>query len=208
MTFSAFDGGFQQALALPPDWMSANPDVIAVGTAGALQTAVLTPTFYPINLPGVAQFLLDSIQAKVTVLEAAAVIGAAIYSYTIPADNQITATLEGQLNVALDGASAATAVKAKVTTGAAGSGAAPLLLDFTRKRYLIGGMVNTITTMQISSVAEGNTFVDMNLLKWISAARANVSDWPASFTQANVANTGSSRFAWFALLSAQGALQI
>lgn len=204
---SGFSGGFQQGLALPPDWMSANPDVLPVGTAGALQTAVLTPTFMPINLPGVAQLLLDSIQAKVTVLEAATTIGAAIYSYTIPADNQIAATLECQLNAALSGG-VATAVKGQVTPGAAGSGAAPVLLDFTRKRYLIGGMVSSVTTLQISSLSLGNTFVDMNLLKWTAAALGSITAWPASFTQVSVANTGASRFAWFALMSAQGALQI
>lgn len=204
---AGWSGGFQQPVALPPDFISANADVIPIGTGGAVQTTILVPTFYTVNLPGVAQLTLDSIMAKVTTLEAATTIGAAIYSYTIPADNQITATLKCQLNATLSGA-VATAVKGQVTAGAAGSGAANVVLDFTRERYLIGGMVSSVTTLQISSVAEGNTFVDMNLLKWTAAARASTTDWPASFTQASVANTGSSRFAWFALLSAQGALQI
>jgi hypothetical protein len=211
MSMSGFAGGYSVPQALIPDSISANPDVLNQGSVGgALMTAILTPTFMPIMPPpgGATIFPLDSLMGKPTILEAATTMGIAIYSYTIPADNQLSASRECQLNVALDTSTQATK-KGQVTAGAAGSGVnVPFVLDFARKRYLVGTMVSSVTTLQVASIAIGNTYVDVNLLKWVSAARANTTDWPASFTHADVANTGSSRFAWVNLLTAQGALQI
>lgn len=193
--------------AIGPDSYTANADLVPIGAAsGGTLGAALIPFFYPIVLP-VNRITIAALAARVTALESSSSIGAAIYSYTVPSSAHISATRVAQLNASLAGTSAARPV-GDVTTGAAGSGAAPVTLDFSTTRYLMGVMVSSVTTLALSSVNHGATLLNVGLMRFSGsgngAARSSVTDWPSSFDETAIAAWAGARVPYIGMMTATG----
>ena len=103
------------------DRVVANPSLTTMaGGAQPCGVTALKPVFHPIKPPA-ATFPVTSLAVRVST-GASSSIGLAIYAYVVTGAGTYTATLIGQLNASLSGASAGV-IQGDVTTGAAASGA-------------------------------------------------------------------------------------
>lgn len=176
------------------DVVTANAGLARQDSGGGLMTAALTPTFYPISLPGVHQYPLQALGAMVSTLLAASSVGLSVYSINYLNATSLTASLVCSCTVS---GAAAAAPKAD----------APTLLDLVQNVYVVGAMASDNATLQLRGTALGSGQLGLGALKWTSAARASTSDWPASFTEANVgAVSGGARIATVNLYTALGKL--
>ena len=144
----------------------------------AVVTTLLVPTFHMILPPG-PSYVVSQLGVRVGTGVAASTIGAAIYSITWTGTGTFTMSLVGQLNAALSGVTGAVFVQGDVTSGAAGSGASTVTLDFTANKYMIGAMASTATTLTIDGVASVS---HLGSLVQTTAARSSTTDWPATYT--------------------------
>lgn len=152
------------------------------GNFGAI--TALKPIFWPVQITGVPSLSVVRIGLRVSTLLAASTIGAAIYTATYDGTaGHVSTTLVAMLNADQSGAATGRFIP-QITTGAFGSGAGTLAMDFTANRYLMGIMVSDVATLKLIGVSAAAADTGLGILSWTGAARANVHDWPASFTQA------------------------
>lgn len=163
-----------------------NPNLIRSSDAGQKMNAALTPTFYPIMTPEQVIYALQQLTLRLTTVEAAALGGLAVYSIVYTADRTFTATRVAYLSAGLDLSTGAGNIKRGDVNGA------PIGLDFIRNRYVVGCMLSSITTVKV--VGQLNTQGRQGAFRWsdtgantpTSGVRTSVTDWPTSFTQAQV----------------------
>ncbi len=172
---------------LPPDQFSANVSLYTRGNATYggqfVGITVNKPVFIPIAIPGLSSMTLSNLRVRVSTLNSAQTMGMAIYSATYASSAHVSASLVAQLNAAQS--MAATGVfDCVLTTGAAGSGAGTLAMDFTTTRYLLGMMASDVTTAKCAGFALPAADAGLGVISWTGTARSGTTDWPASFTEA------------------------
>lgn len=171
------------------------------GAASAVTTA-LKPTFTPIRPTG-NYYTVTDLGVRVNAGAAASTVGAAIYSIVYTAAQTYTATLVCQLNAAIASTTGPNLLVGASTSGAAGSGASTVNLDFTQNNYIAGVMASTVTTLTLN--AGISPVSGLGAINYTDTARSSVTDWPATFTQASgVANAGVAKVFPVFLITADG----
>ncbi len=177
------------AIEFQPGITLANPGLHSfASTTAAAVTTLLKPTFMPV-VPSVQRINVTALGTRVAVAVGGSTVGCALYSIAYSAAGTYLATLVAQLNAAISTASATGIVFGAITTGAPASGAGTYVADFGVNQYVMGIMASTATTLTLHGVAP---ISGMGCLSWTAAARASVTDWPGTFTQASgVANAAA-----------------
>jgi hypothetical protein len=190
----------------------ANPDVSRTGDGGLAVGTALIPTLYEVQPTPMGRLHLASLACRVTALSgvAGSTAGMAVYRVSYSAAQTFSATLVAMMNTdVLCGSGDSTGTKINdITTGAFGSGAGTLLLDFRRYSYLVGHMATTVTTLKFAGNGLSQLGYGIMVFKGSGngVARANVHDWPATFDQSYV-NSGGNVIA-SELLTPQGKLRM
>lgn len=187
-----------QSVSIPPLAVGAGPSILGVEIVEFPEISVVaandqpavadfTPVLYPLNPNGLSSFVVTAGRTDIGVGTTGA-FSLALYSFSPSGIGQFTANLIAYTNA---GSITSAGVKTQDFNGA------PLTLDFTQNRYLIGIM--TSGTPQLKGADLNNN--GFGIVKF-AAARVSIVDWPTNFSHTAVA--GFDSYLYASLVSAVG----